>query len=399
MIQHLPCLKQLSLDRNLISKSTPMLLGLRNLAHIDLSLNKLQEVPLIPEACRILNIGFNRIDRFAVYLPVILEIRLPGNELIEMSTDSLIPICQVLDLSLNRLVSIPPILPMSLKLQELNLSFNFLSEAPQELPPTLRKIDMSHNELKEWKGSLMHLTKLEYFDVSYNQLQELPELPDSVTFLGCDHNRLTKSGEIKLQGLSTLWYSLGAFLVFAIVLVFCTNNSRQNRFYLPSIGVFIVSNFIRYQPGAMDNTKVFFAGWYCLACAAVANYIMIMMKCKKSVKLIVGYAICGSMFGGCVCIYKAAMKLFPLYNRNEMKLGVWMMENTKRDAAVLCSGWHANTLMALSGKLVTMGYGGWVWTHGLSIGDRQKLITNLVTNRENVDLFTPYKIRGVQIRR
>ena len=211
MIKDLPRLKQLDLDRNLITKRTVILMDLRNLAFIDLFLNHLQDLPLIPESCRVLNMGFNDVSRFAVYLPVMRELRLPGNEIIEMSTDCMMPSCEILDLSLNKLVYIPPILPMSLSLVELNLSYNFLSEAPQELPETLKKIDLSHNELKKWEGSLMGLVNLEYFDVSYNQLESLPEVPVSVTFLGCEHNKLKEMAPLKMQGMQTFQLSYNEF--------------------------------------------------------------------------------------------------------------------------------------------------------------------------------------------
>lgn len=211
MIRDLPRLKQLDLDRNAITKRTVVLMDLRNLAFIDLFLNHMKDLPLLPESCRVLNMGFNDIDRFAVYLPVMRELRLPGNEIVEMSTDSMMPGCEVLDLSLNKLVYIPPILPMSLFLVELNLSYNFITEAPQELPETLRKIDLSHNELTRWEGVLTKLVNLEYFDVSYNHLESLPEVPVSVTTLGCEHNKLKEMAPLKMQGMQTFQLSYNDF--------------------------------------------------------------------------------------------------------------------------------------------------------------------------------------------
>jgi hypothetical protein len=189
------------------------------------------------------------------------------------------------------------------------------------------------------------------------------------------------------------WYSLGSILVIAIGLVWSVMEKRQIEFYRPSIGVWIVSNLIRYQPGAMDNTKVFFAGWYSLACAAVAHYAVVMWQRKKFiVRISIVLALAGGFASGCICIWKAAFWPFPMFSKDERDIGVWVMHNTKRDAAVLAGGWHANTLMSLAGKLVTMGYGGWVWTHGLSLDARNKFMGELVRDRENVSKFTPQKI-------
>jgi hypothetical protein len=189
------------------------------------------------------------------------------------------------------------------------------------------------------------------------------------------------------------WYSLGSFLVAAIGLVFFTNDARQNRFYLPSLGVWIVSNLIRYQPGAMDNTKVFFAGWYSLACVAVANFVVLTWKHGGWLaRFALFVMVSGFCFGGGVCIWKAMFCPFAMFSREERDIGMWVMQNAKRDVGVLAGGWHGNTLMSLAGKLVTMGYGGWVWTHGLNIDARKRFMNELVRNRDDVNAFAVHKI-------
>ena len=72
------------------------------------------------------------------------------------------------------------------------------------------------------------------------------------------------------------WSSLGAFVFISLVSVWIFQTKRQNKIYMPSIGVWIVSNLIRYQPGAMDNTKVFLVAWYPLACCTVANFLIVL---------------------------------------------------------------------------------------------------------------------------
>jgi hypothetical protein len=195
------------------------------------------------------------------------------------------------------------------------------------------------------------------------------------------------------------WASLGSFLVAAVGLVFFTNDARQTAFYRPSIGVWIVSNLIRYQPGAMDNTKVFFAGWYSLACVAVANFVVVTWKQGGwQVRVALCAMVAGFSFGGAVCIWKALFSPFTMFSGQERDVGIWMMHNAKKDAAVLAGGWHGNTLMSLAGKLVTMGYGGWVWTHGLNIDARRAFMSELIRNRENVSVFAEHKIEYAVLR-
>jgi hypothetical protein len=199
-------------------------------------------------------------------------------------------------------------------------------------------------------------------------------------------------GDRLVGAITVWWYSLAGFAVISLILAFFVNTPRQNRMYLPAIGVWFVSNFIRYQPGAMDNTKVFYAGWYTLACAATANYATIICKRRNVLAIVCLWLLLGTSFlGSCVAIWKAFWP-YPLWSTFERDIGIWIMENTRRDSAVLVGGWHSNSLMSIAGRLATMGYGGWVWTHGLPIDKRIELMKYLIANRENATVFEPYKI-------
>lgn len=206
----------------------------------------------------------------------------------------------------------------------------------------------------------------------------------------------TESNRGKFAMFQTWWESLGSFLFLSLFVVWLFMRKKQIIMYLPSIGVFVVSNFIRYQPGAMDNNKVFFATWYPLACISVAYlYIMLLLHDRRRsiiVKIMLVFIFISFSFSGFICIAKALKYNFPLFSSSEKDLGVWMMENSPKDAVVLCSGWHSNPLMSVGGRLVTEGYPGWIWTHGLDIGKREMWMKNLVQNRENVSYFIPQKV-------
>jgi hypothetical protein len=187
------------------------------------------------------------------------------------------------------------------------------------------------------------------------------------------------------------WESLGAFFVLAIANVWPHTSEWQRLMYYPSIAVFVVSNFLRYQPGAMDNTKVYLCAWYPLACCAVAHCLVdVIMRCRRWVFLValsIVVSFTGFSISSVVCLYKALTIPFAMFDIAEMNFGLWVMENTRPDAAMLAAGWHASPMMSLAGRLITMGYGGWVWSHGLDYGARERWIADLVRNRENVTRF------------
>jgi hypothetical protein len=189
------------------------------------------------------------------------------------------------------------------------------------------------------------------------------------------------------------WDSLGSFVAIAIFGVWRILTSMQIWGYLPALGVFLVSNFVRYQPGAMDNNKVFFAGWYVLACVAVSQFVVSMWNCgKRFVRPILVFIVVGYSLSSVVTIVKALRHNFPICTHEEKEMGLWILENTHKDSVFLGSAWHSNTAMSFGGRLITMGYGGWVWTHGLSYQDRSKLIQSMVADRENLSRFEDLKI-------
>lgn len=204
-----------------------------------------------------------------------------------------------------------------------------------------------------------------------------------------------KETDDRLIGFFTVWWgSLGAFVLIALVFVFVTNNPQQNRMYLPSICVWIVSNLIRYQPGAMDNTKVFYAGWYTVACCAVAQFFIFVWTKTKNI-IIKGTLIAifiGFSFSSFICIYKSIRYPFDMFNEDEMRFGEWIIKYTAPNSVFLSSSFPSNPALSYGGRLVTMGYGGWVASHGLDYYQRECLIRDLAKNAENISLFESYGI-------
>ncbi|OHT11166.1 hypothetical protein TRFO_01068 [Tritrichomonas foetus] len=201
----------------------------------------------------------------------------------------------------------------------------------------------------------------------------------------------------KLGFFKVWWSSLGAFVFIALFCAWTFTMPHQNRMYLPSIGVWIVSNFIRYQPGAMDNTKVFYAGWYPIACISVANFIITLWKRtpKMTIKILVSLVVFGFSIGSMICIKQAMFQKFPLYSKDEKHIGIWFMENTAKDSVTITTGWHANTIMSIGGRVITIGYPGWIWTHGFDYYKRVSEIKEMERDKENETIFKPLNIKYV----
>lgn len=208
----------------------------------------------------------------------------------------------------------------------------------------------------------------------------------------------TESRRYSYLGYFTMWWdSLGTFHFLSLLNVWFLMCSKHFLIYIPAIFVYVVANFVRFQPGAMDNTKVFISSWYPLACVASSLYLMQLLMFAKKFRKIVILAVV-SLFisfslSSALCFYKNLANEFPMFTESEMELGIWFMSNTHRLSNVFSNGWHACPPMSIGGRSITMGYPGWVWTHGLDYGKRYDWQQELYKRRDDYGAFESYKLR------
>ena len=196
------------------------------------------------------------------------------------------------------------------------------------------------------------------------------------------------------------WMALGGFIIIALFFVWPILNSHQRRIYMPSIFVFLLANYLRYQPGAMDNTKIFFATWYPLACVCVSLFFVTNFKTpsihrKKIIPLLI-FAFFFMSISSILCMYRSS---FPaqLWSKNTASLGRWFIDYAQKNTSILSSMWHSNPAMAIGGHLLYMGYPGWVWTHGFDLNRRIYERNYLFDNMDAIPLFHNLNISYITI--
>lgn len=175
------------------------------------------------------------------------------------------------------------------------------------------------------------------------------------------------------------WYGLGIFGAIAIVFGWIELNSRQIQLYIPSIAVFIIANFVKYQPWEMDNLKVFYAGWIPIALGVVSQYIYRLFD--TGIGIIMGILITGfACLSGFLCTMIYSVSPSTIYTAEDWELGKWIGENTRTDAVFVVNPIHMHPAATIAGRQLFMGYGGWVVSHGLEYWMR---------NRKNQELGDP----------
>jgi len=176
-------------DNKLETLSPQTFAGLHQLKTLDLSANRLCELPVsigtLP-ALRTLSIKQNRITHLQKELFLdeafaLQKLHAQHNALQDVPAelweiDSLL----VLNLMANRISHVPPEVSHLASLQVLNLCANRLASVPDEIGhlEALEELNLSFNQLTALPATIGQLYSLQRFYVGYNQLSTLPEMTD-----------------------------------------------------------------------------------------------------------------------------------------------------------------------------------------------------------------------------
>jgi hypothetical protein len=210
--------------------------------------------------------------------------------------------------------------------------------------------------------------------------------------------RTPERAKMKWPAITLWWRGLGVFWAMSLLGI-ARLAKRQLTVYVPSLVVYLVTNYIRYQPWELDNTKVFYAAWIPVALPVVANYLVALGKCWPLGTLaaaVLGICCCASSFIHTVDCFRSTPNIF---NHEDTQFGLWVAENTDAKAIFLTSQWHAHPAATIAGRQLFMGYVGWVSSHGLDWWRREQESKRLAKSPGAVMDYDRYGIRYVISRR
>ena len=174
--------------------------NLQNLENVDLTLNSYINIPIFAPSLISLNLNFNQIEKLTpLNLPNLRELRLAGNEIKEISPECSFPQLKTLDLSMNIFKEFPKLANFAPTLEIINLSFNVLTSFPEDIPESITKIDVSHNKISVFETSLEKNINLTTLDISFNEIKNLPLLPENLETFNCENNQIEYNGDVVIK--------------------------------------------------------------------------------------------------------------------------------------------------------------------------------------------------------
>lgn len=165
--------------------------------------------------------------------------------------------------------------------------------------------------------------------------------------------------------------NFGLFLLLLMVALW-RQDARTRRFYAPFVLCFVVPHVVLLAPWAWDNIKVLLY-WYLISCPFVAALLAHLLKRR----MLAGPVLAAALFvalslSGALDVLRALSPVenLRLFDAEQLQVAELIKQRVPPHALVLCAPIH-NSVLALSGRQMVMGYPGHLWSHGIPAEGRE----------------------------
>lgn len=165
--------------------------------------------------------------------------------------------------------------------------------------------------------------------------------------------------------------------LFIFALACCFVKPKVRTFNLAFVGLFAISNLVIFQPHDYDNLKLMF-WWFLLSSILTGLMLDAFVRRSHGLGLSLSFILLASMIAtGSVSVWRELHLSARMFSSEDIELANFVKDHTSTDAIFLTSDRHTNPIACLAGRRIVMGYRGWLWTHGLNYGSRERDVMNM----------------------
>ena len=171
-----------------------------------------------------------------------------------------------------------------------------------------------------------------------------------------------------------LWFYLKNIgLPFLLILLSLIEKNQKRRFIASgAFVIYVLAEFIIFQPNDYDNNKLFYV-WYMLCAILAADYAVALFTRLKGFRTrYVLAALCAFVFfcSGTLSIARECVSDYRLFDADEVAAGAYIEENTPEDVVFMTYTEHINPVSSLAGRKIICGPALWLGNHGIDISGR-----------------------------
>ncbi|MEM3703335.1 MAG: hypothetical protein QXX79_02790 [Candidatus Bathyarchaeia archaeon] len=213
------------------------------------------------------------------------------------------------------------------------------------------------------------------------------------------------------------WIMNIGVVILPFILGYKKTDSTIRGFYLPFFMLFLLGNFVRFQPWDWDNYKIFLH-WYIitlifasLGIVKIAEFAFkdfrstakLKKPSKQFLKALLEFtALTAILFlataTGFLSCTKMVQESYLMWSEDELTFARWIRENTPKESVFLTSMHYSHPVFSVGGRQIVLGYEGWLWSHGISLNRIQEVKNDVIEMfRGNYSLIRKYGVNFITV--
>ncbi len=173
-------------------------------------------------------------------------------------------------------------------------------------------------------------------------------------------------------------------LFILLPVAFFRLEKREKVFCIGAIVLWILAEFVQFQPNPYDNNKLLFV-CYAFVCGIVAKLltdIYAALQTWKGRKYLAVIACIVLFLSGVLTLGRELVSDYAMIDSDQTEAAAFVQENAAPDALFLTATNHNNAIAALTGRNILCGTGAYLYFHGLDYLGREEEVRMLYEQPE-----------------
>ena len=189
-------------------------------------------------------------------------------------------------------------------------------------------------------------------------------------------------------------------MFIGMLFVYAFGNRKQLRIVIPPTFLWLMSEFIVFQPNTYDNNKLMLVS-YLYFCIAVSDFLFdVLARINiKAVTAIAGTAVgFVGVFGAVLTLGREYVSEYELYSKGYLEAAEYIEKNTSPKDMILTATNHNNAIASLTGRNIVCGAGTFLYFHGVDYGQNEADVKTMYENpADREKLMDKYNVKYIVI--
>ncbi len=201
-----------------------------------------------------------------------------------------------------------------------------------------------------------------------------------------------------------LFYIKNMGIMFVLpILVLLAGSKKQIQTMMPAIFLWLISEFVLFQPNPYDNNKLMLVSYF-FFCVASADFVWdtVPKLFQKGIRIVrpilVTLVVIIGTLAAALTMGREAVADYELYGADYVRLCKWVEKNTEPSDIFLTANNHNNAIASLTGRNIVCGSGSFLYFHGLDYAQQENDVRQMYEISETRDdLLEQYNVSYIVI--